>query len=118
VREGEKVSQKRARRLRREMTKAEVILWTRLRRQQLGGYKFRRQHPIGPYIADFACAEEKLVLEVDGWTHSSKAERAHDAKRTEFMNALGWKVIRVENEDVYDHEDETLDYIEREIVRL
>ena len=111
MRDGEKVSRKRARFLRRTMTKAEVILWTRLRGKQLGGHKFRRQHPIGPYIADFACTSQQIVLEVDGWTHSSDAEREHDQRRTEFMAELGWTVIRVENDDVYSEEDRTLNYI-------
>jgi very-short-patch-repair endonuclease len=63
--------------------------------------RFRRQHPIGPYIADFACAHSKLVVEVDGHTHATNIERAHDARRDAFMRAQGWTVVRVVNCDVY-----------------
>ncbi len=71
----------RARRMRSEMTRAEVILWTRLQRRQLLGYQFKRQKKIGPYYADFACSAAMLVVEVDGATHSSAEERAYDAAR-------------------------------------
>ena len=111
MRNGEKVSRQRARRFRRDMTKAEVILWTRLRRQQIEGIKFRRQHPIGPYIADFASLSQQIVIEVDGWTHSTDQERAYDARRTKFMEERGWTVFRIENSDIYDDEDRVLDYI-------
>ena len=93
------------------MTRAEIILWTRLRGKQIGGTKFRRQHPIGPYIADFASVSEMVVIEVDGWTHSTDEELSHDAWRTKFLENLGWTVIRIENSDIYDDEDRVLDYI-------
>lgn len=84
----------RARAMRREMTRAEVILWTRLKGKQLRGYQFNRQKKIGPYYADFACAGAGLVVEVDGATHSAE-ERAYDAARTVFMEREGWRVMRV-----------------------
>jgi very-short-patch-repair endonuclease len=87
------------------MTKAEVILWMTLRKRALQGARFRRQHPIGPYIADFACAAARLVVEVDGATHWTPAELAHDAQRTKFLEAQGWTVIRVSNTDVYNNID-------------
>jgi len=90
--------------MRREMTRAETILWTRLRRRQVMGLQFRRQLPIGPYIADFACAAAKLVVEVDGATHSSLEEQAHDERRREFIEGEGWAILRVWNDDVYRNE--------------
>ena len=94
-----------ARTLRKNMTRAEALLWSYLRRRAVNGAKFRHQHPIGPYIADFACVAAKLVVEVDGYTHSSAEELAHDAKRTKFIEGEGWRVLQVTNVDVYDNLD-------------
>jgi very-short-patch-repair endonuclease len=87
------------------MTEAEVVLWTALRRRKLNGFKFRRQHPIGPYIADFACVAAKLVVEVDGATHWTPEELAHDRRRTQFLEQAGWRVLRVTNLDVFENLD-------------
>jgi very-short-patch-repair endonuclease len=87
------------------MTEAEVVLWTFLRRRALNGFKFRRQHPIGPYIADFACVSARLVVEVDGATHWMPEELEHDAKRTAFLENAGWRVLRVTNMDVFENMD-------------
>jgi very-short-patch-repair endonuclease len=100
----------RARRLRRRLTNAETILWSELRRSTTG-LRFRRQHPIGPYIADFACICARLIIEVDGATHSSEAECAHDARRDAYLKARGWQVIRVSNDDVYRSLEDTLNYV-------
>jgi very-short-patch-repair endonuclease len=81
------------------MTEAEQRLWRALRCDALA-VRFRRQHPIGPFVADFACFTRKLVVEVDGATHWSDAQRAHDAKRTAFLERAGWRVMRFTNEDV------------------
>ena len=105
MRESEAVARGHAKRLRRTMTRAEALLWSYVRRRSLAGAKFRRQHPIGPYIADFACVAAKLVVEVDGATHWTHDELAHDARRTEFLEAAGWRVVRVTNADVYDNLD-------------
>ncbi|MCI0709396.1 MAG: endonuclease domain-containing protein [Chloroflexi bacterium] len=88
----------RAREMRKNATKAEVVLWQALRRQQVHGFKFRRQHPFGPYIADFYCAKAKLVIELDGASHEGQAE--YDADRTNYLATLGLRVIRYSNEDV------------------
>ena len=90
--------QQRARELRQEMTPAEELLWGRLRRKQLNGLKFRRQHPLGPFIADFYCAEYRLVVEIDGDVH--KGQREYDIVRTEWFEAHGYRVIRFRNDDV------------------
>ncbi len=90
--------QQRAKELRKEMTCAEKILWERLRNRQLGGFKFRRQHPMGSFIADFYCPECKLVIEIDGEIHISQAEA--DVERTEIIESFGYRVIRFHNADV------------------
>ena len=99
----DKLTVKRARQLRSAMTSAEVILWQNLRRRQLGDFRFRRQVPVGPYIADFACIERNLIVEVDGATHSEPDELAHDARRTAFLEAEGWQVCRIWNTEVYEN---------------
>ena len=87
----------RARALRANSTDAEHKLWRLLRGRQLDGHKFVRQFAIGPYIADFACREAALVIEVDGGQH---AESARDAQRTAYLNAEGYSVLRFWNNDV------------------
>ncbi|WP_209877813.1 endonuclease domain-containing protein [Azospirillum soli] len=87
----------RARDLRTQPTDAETMLWRFLRREQLGGWKFRRQHPIPPYIADFACIEAKLLVEVDGGQH---ADSAYDAARNRHLRLHGWRVLRFWNNEV------------------
>jgi very-short-patch-repair endonuclease len=94
-----------ARALRQNMTKAEVFLWMNLRKRALNGARFRRQHPIGPYIADFTCPAAKLIIEVDGATHSTPEELAYDARRTKYLENKGWTVIRVTNTDIYENMD-------------
>jgi len=90
-----------ARKLRRHSTNAESKLWAELRNRQLGGFKFVRQEPIGDYVADFVCREAKIIAEVDGATHSTDQERISDAVRTAFLESVGFRVVRVENDDVY-----------------
>lgn len=86
------------RHLRKSMTDAERRLWQALRNRQLGGHKFRRQHPLPPYVADFACVERGLIVEVDGGQHSERVEA--DAARTRALQARGFRVIRVWNNEV------------------
>jgi len=85
-----------ARRLRRSSTDVEARLWSRLRSRQLEGAKFVRQHPIGPYVADFCCRSARLVIELDGGQH---AEGARDAERTRIIEANGYTVLRFWNND-------------------
>src|SRR5258707_208836 len=113
MREGETRSRALAKQLRRRMTDAEVILWSRLRRDAVFGNRFRRQHPIGRYIADFACARERLVVEVDGGTHFTPAEVAYDLKRDSYLNKRGWHVLRVTNQDIYKNLESVLESIVR-----
>lgn len=92
-----------ARAMRGTLTDAETIVWSRLQGRRLGGWRFRRQHPVGPFIADFACTRARLIVEIDGATHSSNSERGYDAERTRYLEAQGWSVLRVWNSDVYDN---------------
>lgn len=80
------------------MTPAEALLWSRLRNAQLDGLKFRRQHPPGPFIADFCCPSQRLIVEVDGDIHDYQAEQ--DAARTEEFARHGYRVVRFRNERV------------------
>jgi very-short-patch-repair endonuclease len=87
-----------ARRLRREQTDAERKLWSRLRDRRLCGARFRRQHPIGPFIADFCCTEAKLVIELDGGQHALRLRE--DQVRTKFLESQGYAVVRFWDNDV------------------
>ncbi len=99
----------RSRVLRSKPISAEAQLWSRLRNRQLAGLKFVRQAPIEPYFADFLCREHKLVIEVDGGTHSTEAEAAADCKRTQELRRMGYRVFRAHNSDIYENIDGVLD---------
>lgn len=101
----------RARTLRAAAPSAETLLWSRLRARRLGGFKFVRQEPIGPYFADFCCREEELVVEVDGATHSTDAELARDAAREAFLISRDYRVLRFRNVEVYQQIDGVLETI-------
>ncbi|WP_424360100.1 endonuclease domain-containing protein [Methylocystis parvus] len=92
---------KRARNLRRELSDAERKLWHSLRAHRLAGLSFRRQAPCGPFVADFLCVDARLIVEVDGATHSSEEQIAYDRRRDQWFAANGYRVLRVANEDVY-----------------
>jgi very-short-patch-repair endonuclease len=97
----------RQRQLRKHQTDAERKLWERLRRHQLG-FKFRRQHPVGGYIADFACVEHRLIVEADGGQH---ADEPADLVRTQGLRALGWRVIRFWNNEILQNPDGVIEAI-------
>jgi very-short-patch-repair endonuclease len=88
---------KRAKRLRREMTAEEKLLWGHLRDRRLGRHKFRNQQPIGPFIADFVCQEQKLIIEADGSQHGDSQS---DARRDAFLASKGYRVLRFWNNDI------------------
>ncbi len=100
------VSTERARELRGDMTDAEQKIWQAVRGEQIKGHKFRRQYIIGSYIADFACVKEKLVIELDGGQHQDQVK--YDEKRTAFLEAQGWRVLRFWNNDVMGNMDGVL----------
>ena len=95
----------RRRALRVRSTPAERRLWHALRRRQLDGLRFRRQHSILNYVVDVYCAEAGLVIEVDGAVHADPARNAYDARRQRDLEALGLRVLRVSNEDVLERLD-------------
>jgi very-short-patch-repair endonuclease len=95
--------------LRDSQSSAEAKLWERLRDRQLGEFKFVRQVAIGQFFADFACRERKLVVEIDGGTHSTDAEPQSDVHRNAERARLGYRVVRVRNDEVYDNIDGVLE---------
>ncbi len=101
-----------ARELRRQATEAEALLWRHLRHRQLAGLKFRRQHPVGRYVADFCCEEEKLVIELDGGQHAAEADE--DEQRTENIEKFGYLVVRYWNSEVISNIDGVLADIRRQ----
>jgi very-short-patch-repair endonuclease len=101
MREFERKSRPLARSLRRRMTNAETILWSRLKDGQFGGLRYQRQHPIGPYVADFACSERRLAIELDGDQHRFDANLLHDETRDAFFQSEGWRTVRIANTEVY-----------------
>ena len=100
---------KRAKELRRNMTEAEKLLWSRIRRDQIDGLPFRKQVPVGGYIPDFACLAIKLVIEVDGGQHD--ARKAEDDARTAVLEARGYRVLRFWNNEVLGNIDGVLQVI-------
>ncbi|MBS1625660.1 MAG: endonuclease domain-containing protein [Bacteroidetes bacterium] len=97
--------------LRNAPTPAEAALWLKLRKSQLDGRKFRRQHSVGTYILDFYCPSEMLGIELDGADHFTKEGRENDAERTAYLNSLNIRVVRFENRLVCDKIEEVLDEI-------
>lgn len=97
-----------ARQLRRGQTKAELELWMRLRGRQLG-VKFRRQHPVGPYIADFCCLECRLIIELDGGQHAEQVRA--DKARTSYMENHGFRVLRFWSDQILTDTDAVLERI-------
>jgi very-short-patch-repair endonuclease len=84
--------------LRRELTPTEKLLWQALRARKIGGFKFRRQHPLGRFILDFYCAKCKLVIEVDGEIHHNRQD--YDAERTKYLQSYGYTILRFQNHEV------------------
>ena len=104
-----------ARELRKKSTDAERLMWGELRDKKLNGFSFKRQVPIGPYIADFACHAKKLVVEIDGGQHfADDAERA-DAARTAAIEARGFRVVRFSNAEVMGNREGVLQSIATEL---
>jgi very-short-patch-repair endonuclease len=104
----------RARILRKGMTTAEVELWKHIRKKQLGGFRFRRQHPVDQFILDFYCHESKLAIEADGSVHEQNDQKLYDQERDRIINDLGIKVMRFKNEEIFNSLSEVLNKIKTE----
>ena len=97
------------RRLRSNMTGPEARLWSKLRARQFQGLKFRRQHGIGPYIVDFYCPEQSLVIEIDGDSHADTDQTVKDEQQEKYLRSLGLHVIRYCNDDIMKNLDGVLE---------
>jgi very-short-patch-repair endonuclease len=107
-----------ARSLRRNATSAERRLWQGLRREQVTGFRFRRQVILGGFVADFACFEARMVIEVDGATHGTDEEIARDAARSAALAAQGYDVLRFTNDDVFHNLNGVLETIHMRLATL
>jgi len=99
--------------LRNNSTYAEVFFWQQIKKGQLEGRKFRRQTSIGSYIIDFYCPEEKIVVELDGEVHFDEEARKYDKERTEYLESIGLRVIRFENQDVLKNTEYVMNTIKK-----
>jgi very-short-patch-repair endonuclease len=102
---------RRARKLRRETSDEERILWMLLRDRRFAGFKFRRQVPLGDYVADFVCFERKLIIELDGSQHAAPEQASFDARRTETLHAAGFRVLRVWTSELFSERERTMETI-------
>ena len=98
--------------LRSSLTRAESVLWNSLKGQRFKGKKFRRQHSIGDFIADFYCASEKIIIELDGDYHAEPEQAAYDKERDEILRSNGFTVLRFDNKMVFQNLDLLLQTIE------
>jgi very-short-patch-repair endonuclease len=105
------MANERARTLRKNPSDAEYKLWQELRLRQLDGMRFRRQHPIGPYIVDFVCLAKRLIIEVDGEQHTQDTHVARDERRDRWLAAKGYRVMRFQTIEVYESLDGVADTI-------
>ena len=97
------------------MTPMERLLWARLRDRRLENFRFRRQHPVGPYIADFYCPSAQLIIEIDGDSHASQEE--YDQRRTKWLDENGYRVVRFTNDDVVNNLDGAMEAIRAECLQ-
>ncbi len=108
-----------SRNLRNKSTKSEITLWkTALRAKKMKGYPFRRQRPIGNFIADFACLQLKLVIELDGFTHTEPETIKRDNKKDKYLNSIGFKVLRFTDDEIWNNLNGVVSQIERTISEL
>jgi very-short-patch-repair endonuclease len=105
-----------SRHLREKSTDAERKLWALLRNGQLAGFRFRRQHPVGGYIVDFACMKANLIVELDGGQHADAADAAYDAQRTLYLQELNMRVLRIADHEMLKDPDAVVRTIYRELM--
>ena len=101
----------RARAMRNNSTLAEIVLRQRLRRKQVAGFRFRRQHPIDRFVVDFYCPAARLAIEIDGSIHDAKEQKEYDAARQAFLQDIGLQVLRFSNAQVINETDAVLEII-------
>lgn len=101
----------RARRLRREMSDEERVLWMLLRNRRFSDFKFRRQAPLGDFVVDFVCFDRKLIVELDGSQHNEPPQAAFDARRSVILEAAGFRVLRITTHDLFAEREAVLDTI-------
>ena len=104
------------RKLRKQMTAAEVALWLMIKNKQLDGERFLRQYSIGHFVVDFYCPKHKLAVELDGEGHFTEEAEAYDANRTAYLNSVGVRVLRFENFEVFQFPTRTLDEIRKYLI--
>ena len=107
-----------ARNLRKGQTQAEKVLWGILRNNQFVNFKFRRQHPIGRFVADFLCFEAKLIIEIDGSVHNLREQKEYDLLRSNLINQYGFRVLRFKNNDVIFNTDKVLREIKNNLTPI
>lgn len=107
-----------AKKMRKNSTEAEELLWRRLKDKQVAGLKFRRQHPIDRFIADFYCHEKKLLIELDGSIHSNNEQCDLDKGRTETLNEFGISVLRFSNEEILNSIEDVILKIQEAISKI
>jgi very-short-patch-repair endonuclease len=100
-----------ARYLRNNLSDPERKLWAHLRGRRMAGIRFRRQQPIGPYVVDFYCSKAKLVIELDGGQHTSDEAIEHDSRRTQWLEARGYRVLRFSTAELSENRNRVLDTI-------
>ncbi|MEE8443435.1 MAG: DUF559 domain-containing protein [Dehalococcoidia bacterium] len=103
------VSIERARALRKNSTLAERVFWRHITERRLGGFRFRRQHPLGPYVVDFVCLEKRLIVEIDGSQHMEQMKE--DETRTVWLRSQGFRVLRFWNNEVLNQTDDVKEVI-------
>lgn len=106
----------RARQLRRNQTDAERKLWRLLHSRRFAGAKFRRNHPIGNFFADFCCLKARLIIEVDGGQHADQAQAAYDERRTGYLISRGFRVMRFWNKDILKQSERALERIYQALI--
>jgi very-short-patch-repair endonuclease len=106
----------RAKRLRKNSTDAERVLWRILRSRQLGGHKFRRQQPLGPFIVDFVCLDARMVVEIDGGQHNEEEDIAYDQRRSQWLEKAGFRVMRFWNQEVLNELESVSDAISNALI--
>lgn len=104
-----------ARNLRKNSTIQELRLWNLLKSRQFYNLKFKRQQPIGNYIVDFICKEAKVIIEIDGGQHNKPENIDYDTVRTEYLNSIGYKVLRSWNNEIYENIEYVMSKLKQEI---